>query len=102
MPGVRRALALTAFLLRQWTENVRFLSATPKPVRRALSSLPGSSSWRETRSVPHDRDADKLRPDTNNIASRAIQAALGLAPKPEPSGEPGCREARAEGREEGR
>jgi len=36
--------------------------------------------------MPRDRDADKLRPDTNEIAFRTVQAALGEAEKPEPPG----------------
>jgi len=37
--------------------------------------------------MPRDRDADKLRPDTNEIAFRTVQAALGEAEKPEPPGQ---------------
>lgn len=36
--------------------------------------------------MARDRDADKLRPDTNEIAFRAVQAALGRADKPQPPG----------------
>ena len=36
--------------------------------------------------MPRDRDADKLRPDANEIAYRTIRAALGEAERPEPSG----------------
>lgn len=37
---------------------------------------------------PRDADDDsKLRPDTNEIAFRTVQAALGEAPKPLPPGE---------------
>ncbi|MGD0991163.1 MAG: hypothetical protein ABR998_01660 [Gemmatimonadales bacterium] len=36
--------------------------------------------------MPRDRDADKLRPDTNEIAFRTVQAALGEGEKPEPPG----------------
>jgi hypothetical protein len=56
--------------------------------------------------MPRDRDADKLWPDTNEIAFRTVQAALGEAKKPEPPGagekRPGRCEARAKGRQEGR
>lgn len=37
--------------------------------------------------MPRDRDADKLRPDTNEVAFRTVQAALGEAEKPEPPGQ---------------
>ena len=37
--------------------------------------------------MPRDRDADKLRPDANEIAYRTVQAALGLVEKPEPAGQ---------------
>jgi len=33
--------------------------------------------------MPRDRGADKLRPDTNEIAFRTVQAALRQAEKPE-------------------
>lgn len=33
-----------------------------------------------------DSDADKLRPDANEIAFRTVQAALGQADKPQPPG----------------
>lgn len=36
--------------------------------------------------MPKDSDAAKLRPDTNEIAFRAVQAALGDAEKPQPPG----------------
>ena len=56
--------------------------------------------------MPTDRDADKLRPDTNEIAYRTVRAALGEAEKPEPPGEgekePPSREAWAKGRQERR
>ena len=32
--------------------------------------------------MPRDKDADKLRPDTNEIAYGVVQAALGGADKP--------------------
>ena len=37
--------------------------------------------------MPRNRDADKLRPDVNEIAFRAVQAAIGETPKPLPPGE---------------
>lgn len=53
--------------------------------------------------MPRDRDADKLRPDANEIAFRAVQAALGETDKPQP---PGSRaknpEAVARGRKGGK
>ena len=36
--------------------------------------------------MPRDKDADKLRPDANEIAYRTVQAVLGLTEKPEPPG----------------
>jgi len=36
--------------------------------------------------MPRDRDSEKLRADTNEIAYRIAQAALGEAQKPEPPG----------------
>jgi hypothetical protein len=36
--------------------------------------------------MPRDKDADKLRPDANEIAFRAVQAALGEADRPQPPG----------------
>ena len=53
--------------------------------------------------MPRDRDADKLRPDANEIAYRTVQAALGVTDKPQP---PGVRakspEAVARGRKGGK
>jgi hypothetical protein len=37
--------------------------------------------------MPRDRDADKLRPDTNEIAYRTVQALVGEIDKPLPPGE---------------
>ena len=34
--------------------------------------------------MPTDRDADKLRPDTNEIAYRTVQAALAAVRPPDP------------------
>ncbi len=36
--------------------------------------------------MAHDPDGSKLRPDTNEIAYRTVQAALGGAEKPQPPG----------------
>jgi hypothetical protein len=56
--------------------------------------------------MPRDRDADKLRPDANEIAYRTVQAALGEVETPEPPGQgpkPPCgSETGPEGRQEGR
>lgn len=37
--------------------------------------------------MPRDRDDAKLRPDTNEIAYRTVQAAIGEAPAPTPPGQ---------------